>query len=149
MLKQLIHDKINEIFAEYQEENNITSGDIDPFDALELDNLEDALEQLVEKICAKQPKAINFDNLTPSWYIYIDSEGTAHSKVYADSSMTQFLIEVSHRIAHDDITDDTVLKIYYKGKELFYAGWQPCMKYEYKDLGGNTVWVGQFPEWDH
>ena len=150
MLKQLIQDKINEIFAKYQNANNITSGDIDPFDALQLDLIERGLEQLVERVCSYQPKAINLDDFTPSWYIYTDCDGEAHSETFGgDFGEDYFFTKVSKRICFDDLEDITVHKIYYKGKEVYYAGWQPGMKYEYKDLDGNTVWVGYFEEWDH
>lgn len=150
MLKELVHDKINEVFLEYQKANNIISGDIEPFDAILLDELEDQLCVVIKKICDKQPKAINFDDLTPSWYIYTDREGNAYSQVFkGDMSDDFFFGNVSKKICFDDLDDETVQKIYFKGKEVIYAGWQPGMKYEYKDLDGNTVWVGYFPEWDH
>ena len=149
MLQQLINDKINEIFAEYQKANNITSGDIDPFDALQLDLIERGLEQLVERVCSYQPKAIHLDDFTPSWYIYTDCDGEAHSETFGQITEDQFFTKVSKRICFDDLTNENVVKIYYKGKEVWFAGWQRGMKYEYKDLDGNTVWVGYFPEWDH
>jgi hypothetical protein len=149
MLRELIHDKINEIFAEYQKANNITSGDIDPFDAYQLDVFEDRLAEIIERACLTMPKAINYDDFTPSWYIYTDYEGVAHSETYGQITPDQFFTKVSRRICFDDINDETVQKIYLGGKEVVYAGWQPGMKYEYKDLDGNTVWVGYFPEWDH
>ena len=150
MLEQLIHDKINEIFAEYKKANNIISGDIDPLDQLQLDLIERGLRQLVEKVCSYQPKAFYLDDFTPSWYIYTDCEGEAHSETFvSDVTEDQFFTKVSKKICFDDLDDSNVQKIYYKGKEVYYAGWQPCMKYEYKDLDGNTVWVGYFEEWDH
>ena len=150
MLQQLIHDKINEIFAEYQKANNITSGDIDPFDELQLDLIKRGLEQLVERVCSYQPQAIHLDAFTPSWYIYTDCDGVAHSETFdGDFGEDYFFTKVSKKICFDDLDDSTVHKIYYKGKEVEYTGWQPGMKYEYKDLDGNTVWVGYFPEWDH
>lgn len=208
MLKQLIHDKINEIFAEYQKANNIISGDIDPLDWARLEIIQNDLAETIKVICAKQPKAKefnfisrinqsvpmyhavetedgyvvascdgcgpwsfskkemhdrllkgdwaivaetpNYDDFTPSWYIYTDSEGIAHSETFSgDITENQFFTKVSKRICFDDCTDETVHKIYYKGKEVYYAGWQPCMKYEYKDRDGNTVWVGYFEHWDH
>ena len=69
MLRELIHDKINEVFAEYQEANNIISGDIDPYDALQLELIERGLEELVERVCAHQPKEI-----LASFYVYRDCE---------------------------------------------------------------------------
>lgn len=150
MLRELIHDKINEIFTKYQEANHIISGDIDAFSALQLALIERGLEELIERVCANQPKAINFDDYTPSWYIYTDSEGNVYTQTFdGQTSVDFFFTKVSQRICFDDLTDETVQKIYYKGKEVEYAGWQPGMKYEYKDLDGNTVWVGYFPEWDH
>jgi hypothetical protein len=144
MLRELISTKINEIFVEYQEANNITSGDIDPFDALQLDLIERGLEQLIEKVCAKQPK-----EMPASLYIYTDCEGNAHSVTYDHIDTDRFFYEISKRIAYDDLTNETVTDIYWRGMRIEYAGWQPCMKFEYKDLGGKTVWVGTFPEWDH
>lgn len=148
-LKELISNKVNEAIYEYQQANNITSGDIDPIDALELEGAEDALCEIIEKICAKQPREINFDNLAPSWYIYTDYEGIAHSETFGGIGIDQFFTKVSKKIAFDDLDDITMQKIYYKGKEVYYVGWQPCMKFEYKDLDGNTIWVGYFEEWDH
>lgn len=150
MLKELVHEKVNEVFLEYQKANNIISGDIDPFDANYLDRLEEQLAQHIERICAKQPKKkINYDNLAPSWYIYTDSEGIAHCETFGDIDIDAFFTKVSKRIAFDDLTDETVQKIYYKGKEVEYIGWQPCMRYEYDDLDDNIIWVGEFPHWDH
>lgn len=148
MLKKLIHEKINEVFLEYQQANNITDGGIDPFDAERLEQIEIALAELIVRV-SKYQKKIDFDVLTPSWYIYTDAEGIAHSETFGQITEDQFFTKVSKRIAFDDLTNETVQKIYYKGKEVEYAGWQPCMKYEYKDLDGNTFWVGTFPEWDH
>ena len=54
MLKHLIHEKINEVFLEYQKANNITSGDIQPFDAARLEHIEEALEELIVRVCEYQ-----------------------------------------------------------------------------------------------
>ena len=147
MLQELIHNKINEIFAEYQKANNIISGDIEPEDALDLDVLEDSLNELVRRVCAKQPRV---EDLTPSWYIYTDYKSEVKSVTFGSSvSKDQFFTAVSRAIAFDDCDDITVQRIFYKGKEVEYAGWQPCMKFEYKDLDGKSIWVGYFEQWDH
>ena len=148
-IRELVHDKINEVFLEYQKVNNIISGDITLEDALILENFEEAFTDHIERICSYQPKATNYDDLAPSWYIYADCERNIYSKHFGDADADFFFTNVSKKICFDDCDDDTVLKIFYKGKEVEYAGWQPGMKYEYKDLDGNTVWVGYFPEWDH
>ena len=54
MLKELVHTKINEIFLEYQNANNITNGDIDPWDAQQLDYIKGALYQIIKRICEEQ-----------------------------------------------------------------------------------------------
>ena len=148
MLKELIHDKINEVFAEYQEAKHIISGDISVADQRELDALETHLEAIIDRVCEKQRNAM-LEELTPSWYIYTDSEGIAHIETFGKIDMDMFFHNVSKRIAFDDLADETVQKIYYRGKEVEYAGWQPGMKCEFTDLDGNSVWVGYFPEWDH
>ena len=149
MLKELISAKINEIFLEYQEANNIPNGDIDPWEAAQLDRIEESLEQLIRRVCPIPKKELNVDDFAPSWYIYTDAEGIAHSETFGQITIDQFFTKVSKRIAYDDINCETVQKIYYKGKEVEYVGWQPCMKFEYKDLKGNSIWVGYFEEWDH
>ena len=149
MIKQLIHDKIDEIFLEVQNVKGITDGGIEPFDAEYLDRLEEELANHIERVCAKQPKEINYDAFAPSWYVYTDEDGEFHDVVYGYDDINEFFTDVSHRIAFGDCTDETVHKIYYKGKEIEYVGWQLGMKFEYKDLDDNTVWVGVFEHWDH
>lgn len=149
MLKELIHDKINEVFLEYQNANNIISGDIHPEDAVVLDNFEEALAEFIERVCAYQPKEIIAEDFTPSWYIYTDCDGDAHDVVYGYDNTNAFFTDVSKRIAFDDCSGETVHKIFYKGKEVEYVGWRPHMVFEYKDLDGNVVWNGKFEHWDH
>lgn len=144
MLKDLIHEKINEVFTEHQKKEFVISGDIDPLDAFHLDRIEDELEALIEKVCAYQPKKI-----PASFYIYEDAEGITHSVTYETIDTDKFFCEISRRIAFDDCSGETIIAIFWRGKEVYYAGWQPCMKFEYKDLNDETVWVGEFPHWDH
>jgi hypothetical protein len=92
---------------------------------------------------------INYNDFTPSWYIYTDCDGDAHDIVYGHDDTNEFFRDVSYKICFDDCTDETVEKIFWQGKEVHYAGWQPGMKFEYKDLDGNTVWIGYFEHWDH
>ena len=101
------------------------------------------------KLCSEIKDEINFDNFTPSWYVYTDADGEFHDVVYGYNDTEQFFCDVSRRICFDDCSGETVLKIFWQGKEVCYAGWQPGMKYEYKDSDGNTVWVGYFESWDH
>lgn len=143
MLKELIHEKINEVFAEYQEANNIISGDISIEDQLALDTLEQHLVDLIERVCAKQPKELS------SCYLYRDSEGIVMNKFYAQIDIDEFFTEISQRIAFADCSNEEILNIIWQGKEVEYAGWQPNMSFEYQDLDGKTVWSGDFPNCNH
>ena len=149
MIKELVHNKVDEIFLEVQNAMGIKDGGIEPFDAEYLDRLEEELVNHIERVCAKQPKEINYNDFTPSWYVYTDEDGEFHDVVYGYDNINEFFTDVSYRIAFDDCSGETVHKIYYKGKEIEYVGWQSGMKFEYKDLDGNTVWVGIFEHWDH
>jgi hypothetical protein len=96
-------------------------------------------------------KSINYNDFTPSWYIYTDCDGEPHVHTFSSASDNRdaFFTDVSRKICFGDLDDSNVHKIFYKGKEVEYVGWQPGMKFEYKDLDGNTVWVGYFEHWDH
>lgn len=149
MIKRLVHDKIDEIFLEVQNANGIIDGGIEPLDAIHLEEIEEELATLISKVTAYQSREVPIWDLSPSWYIYSDSEGTFYNVTYGKIDMDKFFFEISKRIAFDDCTDEVIHKIYYKGKEIEYVGWQSGMKFEYKDLDGNTVWVGVFEHWDH
>lgn len=53
-IKRLLEDKINEAFAEIQSDNGITNGDIEPFDAFQLDDLTTDLAKLIDTVIKKQ-----------------------------------------------------------------------------------------------
>ena len=149
MLKELIHEKIDEVFLTYQEEQRVIDGDIRPFDAMKLDQIEEELATLIEKVVAYQPKEINTESFAPSWYIYTDDDGEPHCVTYGYEDSGKFFTDVSRKIAYSDCSGENVQKIYHKGKEIEYVGWQFGMRFEYQDLDGETVWSGSFPEWDH
>lgn len=144
MLKEFIHSKINEVFAEYQEANGITSGDIAPYDTLVLDAIETNLVQLIERVCAYQPK-----ELPASFYVYRDGEEITHSVTYRYDETDEFFTAISRLYAFSDCSNNEIIEIYWHGIRVEYAGWQPNMRFEYKDLNGETVWVREFPHWDH
>ncbi len=53
-LKDLIEEKVDEIFLAYQNAHDITNGDIEPMDALKLDQIEEMLKAHIEYVCSKQ-----------------------------------------------------------------------------------------------
>lgn len=143
MIKQLVHDKIDEIFLEMQNAEGITDGGIDPFDALQLEQIEESLAKLIEKVIDYQPKGCSAS------FTYSTAEGDTYVKTYELVDIYKFFHDVSNVIAFGDCTNYTITNIYFDGKEIKYVGWQPGMRFEYKDLDGNTVWVGSFEHWDH
>ena len=99
---------------------------------------------------SKQNNPINFDALTPSWFIYTETDGKPTCVVHNDPhDELGFFVKVAKCIAFSDYTDKTVEKIFFKGKEVVYTGWRQGMTFEFKDLNGNTVWRESFPHWDH
>lgn len=49
-LFDLIDEKINDIFLEYQKANDIASGDISPLQSLDLEEIEDKLTDLIMSV---------------------------------------------------------------------------------------------------
>ena len=88
-------------------------------------------------------------NYNNTFIIVRNSEETYVLTYDASIDMDKFFYAVSKRIAFSDCADETVLFICWRGHEIEYAGWQPNMRYEYKNQRGKTIWVGNFPEWDH
>lgn len=63
----------------------------------------------------------------------------------------ELFYELAKFYAFDDLdTGMGITEIICEGKSCYYIGWQPDMviKFAYEE-GGETVWSGQFPEWDH
>ncbi len=52
----LLEKKVNEIFVEIQDREGITSGDIEPFDAVELDELEEHMASLIAKVISYEKR---------------------------------------------------------------------------------------------
>jgi len=140
-LKELIHDKVSEIFAEYQKAHDIMDGDIGLHNTIKLEKIENCLEGLITHIYASR---IN----KPCFYIYTDCEGEEHI-VHLQTSKDKFFTEVSRKIAFDDLTDERVTCICWQGQIVNYAGWKPAMHMVYLDHDGIPVWSAYFPEWDH
>lgn len=87
--------------------------------------------------------------LTNTAIVIRDSDGIIKIIAYEEADKNAFFFAVSKHIAFSDCSGEDIMSIYFEGKEIEYAGWQQGMKFEYKDLDGNTVWVGVFEHWDH
>ena len=137
----------------------IKDGDLIPLDPF-IKNANDEVagyltpEQIVDFLVKvkeyKDPKSLNTDDLTPSWFIYTEPDGEPTCVVHNDPhDELGFFVKVAKCIAFSDCTEKQVEKIFFKGKEVVYVGWQHGMTFEFKDLNGNTVWCESFPHWDH
>ena len=87
--------------------------------------------------------------ITNTAVVIRDSEGIIKIITYEEANENAFFCTVSKHIAFSDCSGEDIMSIYFEGKEIKYVGWQPNMIFEYKDLDGNTVWEGQFEQWDH
>lgn len=56
-LKELIEEKVDEIFLAYQNAHEITNGDIEPLDWARLQIIQNKLAEHIEYVCAKQKGA--------------------------------------------------------------------------------------------
>ena len=52
-LYNLIEERIDDIFLEYQKANEITSGDISPTQMLDLEDLQNKLTDLIINVCSQ------------------------------------------------------------------------------------------------
>ena len=87
--------------------------------------------------------------ITNTFVVIRDEDGTVKAIAFDKADKDSFFTTVSKHYAFDDCSGEAIMAIYYEGKEVQYVGWQPCMKFEYEYLNGNTIWVGEFPQWDH
>lgn len=77
-----------------------------------------------------------------------DRHVTVHG--YSDTdSIDRFFTDISKTICFDDCTNESVIEIIWRGKEVYYAGWHPGMLYTFYNSNRQVVWEGSFPEWDH
>lgn len=63
----------------------------------------------------------------------------------------ELFYELAKIYAFNDLdTGMRVTEIVCEGMLCHYTGWQPDMVIEFAwNTNGETVWSGQFPEWDH
>lgn len=65
-------------------------------------------------------------------------------------SKDELFYELAKIYAFDDLdTGMKVTRIYCENKPCYYTGWQSDMVIEFVNDEERTIWIGQFPEWDH
>ena len=83
-------------------------------------------------------------------YVCYDTNDQTFEFITCETANEMFC-SISKIICFDDL-DDTfeVHEIFYNGKKVEYAGWQPGMHFEYRFTETNeTAWEGWFEHWDH
>ena len=98
-IREMLEDKVNEIFVEEQTKRGITSGDVDPWDSIKLDQMLDLVANRIEAILKfQEPKEIqNFDDMAD---IIVDqvwtngeSEGFGVAKLTVGWSDVEYWVE--------------------------------------------------------
>lgn len=88
------------------------------------------------------------DSMTATFFV-VEYEDGIYVRGLDEGSFEQWFTVLAHTLAFDDCSNERVLYIMYRGKELHYTGWKPGMTYEFADKKGNIIWSARFPEWDH
>jgi hypothetical protein len=71
-------------------------------------------------------------------------------EAWLDRRRSAFLRTVAERYAFSDCGDDRVLEVVLDGCRIEYAGWQPGMLIDFREVTtGLIVFSERFPEWNH
>ena len=85
-----------------------------------------------------------------NFVIIRDNENKTYVMPYTDKTDRDvFFSTISKHYAFSDCSGEDIVSIFWNGELVQYVGWQPNMRFEYQDLNDKTVWVGEFPQWDH
>ena len=143
MLKELIDKKISEIINTYATHLG-AEVHISEFEQGRLQHIKSALHDAIDSVVIQKEESTSKDT-----FFIVQVNGETYVQSYINIDMDKFFYKVSKVIAFSDCSDERILGIFYNGIEVHYAGWKPNMRYEFKDNNGLTIWVGDFPEWDH
>ena len=78
---------------------------------------------------------------------WIDDDETTFTTF---TSLDQMCHELSKFYAFRDLDDSLeIIDIYWNGKPIHYAGWQPDMVYEFCNQAGEVIWRNEYPNWEH
>lgn len=84
-----------------------------------------------------------------TFYVIKDANSSSFIVPNECTGIDGWFTKLAKTIAFDDLTYEEVVFISYKGKEIYYAGWQPGILIAFEDDAGKTIWSNAFPEWDH
>lgn len=114
---------------------------------------------IMEEYASNKMTENMLDEVLPDGYAHYSNcyilrsreDGEVIVKSYDKEKSEVMMRDVSKQICFSDCDDTfTVVKIIYKGREVEYAGWRPCMEmaYYYAE-SGDLAWKEFFPQFDH
>ena len=92
VIKQMLEEKINEVFAEQQKIMGITSGEISPLHSLRLEELEDKMTDLIQEVLDSQCPQFN---MTATLEVLEDFHSLKKGEIVfaVDNTDKEFVIE--------------------------------------------------------
>ena len=116
----------------------------DPHDThgmIAMEHIESQLKQLKNMLEESDTYADIRDNET----------GEIDRKYYDSGDVYALCHEAAKFYAFDDLDDTfSIEKLVLEGREIYYVGWQPGMRFtfKYRD-NGEVVFDNEYPQWDH
>ena len=116
----------------------------DPHDingAIAMEHIEKQLKQLGHMLEESDTYADIRDNET----------GEISRKYYDSGDVYALCHEAAKFYAFDDLDDTySIEKLVLEDREIYYVGWQPCMRFtfKYRD-SGEVVFDNEYPQYDH
>ena len=111
---EMLKEKVNEIFADFQGKLGIVSGDIDPLGQIALDKKE---QELVNEIISVLTRQLNNQNESTIHFITINCDGAQRDWHMTPSELCN---EYNSETCYLPMRDDTVLTCRYGGSQLYF-----------------------------
>ena len=133
LLAKLSHD-VSGLFDYFYEPEDVHG-------RIAMENIEKQLKQLELMLGESDTYADIRDNET----------GEVSRKYYDSGDVYGLCREAAKFYAFDDLDDTfSIEKLVLEGREIYYVGWQPGMRFtfKYRD-SGEVVFDNEYPQWDH
>lgn len=111
---EMLREKVNEIFADFQGKLGIASGDINPLQQVSLDKKE---QLLIEEIMCVLTSQLNNQEESIIHFITINSNGAQHDW---HMTPTELCYEYNSETRNLPMRDDTVLTCRYGGTQMYF-----------------------------
>jgi hypothetical protein len=111
---EMLREKVNEIFADFQGKLGIASGDINPLQQVSLDKKE---QLLIEEIMCVLTSQLNNQGESTIHFITINSNGAQQDW---HMTPTELCYEYINETCNLPVRDDTVLTCRYGGTQMYF-----------------------------